>query len=444
MKSKLRSLYVRLILSPGYRKFWRVLAETGRLLRFRRHVVKVFLQLDDPYSYLLSHYLRIVAANYKVELRIYLSQALRSEFMPQPAMLAEYAVRDCQQLASELGIEFLDRGDNPVVEYRRPLLDFLAEEQGQDDFAETMHDALALYWRGDAEGAAKLVGHLQPERAETNVLVARNQLLLRKLGHYNSAMMLYAGEWYWGVDRLLYLCTRLDSLRARRGKDAVAELASLRQVSQPNLPAAVPASAQKLPALEMFHSFRSPYSYLALQRTFDIADAFGVKLDIRPVLPMVVRGLKVPGKKLLYIVKDASREAKRLAVPFGKFCDPLGKGTERCIAVFYYAKSEDKEREFTLSAGRAIWAEGIDVASDEGMRTVTERAGLFWPDVVTAMNDESWRETVQTNRDALTEVGLWGVPDFIIGDLALWGQDRDWLLARQLEDMCLDTDGFLV
>jgi 2-hydroxychromene-2-carboxylate isomerase len=169
-----------------------------------------------------------------------------------------------------------------------------------------------------------------------------------------------------------------------------------------------------------------------------------VKLDIRPVLPMVMRGLKVPGKKLLYIVKDANREAERLEVPFGKFCDPLGKGTERCIAAFYYAKSEDKEREFALSAGRAIWAEGIDVASDEGMRTVTERAGLFWPDVVTAMNDESWRETVQTNRDALTEVGLWGVPDFVIGDVALWGQDRDWLLARQLEDMCLDTDGFLV
>jgi len=119
MKKKLRSLYVRLILSTGYRKFWRVLAEMGRLARFRRHVVQVFLQLDDPYSYLLSHYLQFVAANYKVELRIYLSQALRSEFMPQPAMLSEYAARDCQQLATELGIPFLlpgagDRAGYPV------------------------------------------------------------------------------------------------------------------------------------------------------------------------------------------------------------------------------------------------------------------------------------------------------------------------------------------
>ena len=444
MKKKLRSLYVRLILSTGYRKFWRVLAEIGRLARFRRHVVQVFLQLDDPYSYLLSHYLQFVAANYKVELRIYLSQALRSEFMPQPAMLSEYAARDCQQLASELGIPFLDKGDTPVVEHRRPLLDFLAEEQGQDDFAETMHEALAMYWRGDVEGAAKLVGRTQPERAETNVLVGKNQLLLRKLGHYSSAMMLYAGEWYWGVDRLLYLCDRLDSLRARRGRDPIAELAPLRQVSLSKLPAAVPASAEKLPPLEMYHSFRSPYSYLALQRTFDIADAFGVKLDIRPVLPMVMRGLKVPRQKLLYILMDASREAKRLSVPFGKFCDPVGSGAERCIATFYYAKSESKERDFTLSAGRAIWAENIDVATDEGMRVVTERAGLFWPDVLEAMSNEEWRETVQTNRDALTEAGLWGVPDFIIGDVALWGQDRDWLLARQIEDMCLDTDGFLV
>ena len=444
MKRKLRSLYLTLILNPKYRNFRRLLAELRRLLTFKRHVVHVFLQLDDPYSYLLSHYLQFVSAQYKVEFQLYLCPALRNEFMPQPAMLAEYAVTDCTLLAREFGIPFLDKGKSPIVEHRRLLLDFLAEEQGQADFLETFHRALSCYWRGDSEGAARLVGRMQPERSETNILIAKNQLLLRKMGHYNSAMMFYAGEWYWGVDRLAYLCKRLDSLRARQDPEPGPELQSLAQASQPNLPAAIPDSAKDLPALQIYHSFRSPYSYIALKRTFDLADAFGLKLEIKPVLPMVMRGMVIPKSKLLYIAMDANREAQRMNIPFGKICDPVGKGAERCIAAFLYAKSQNKDRLFSLSVGHAIWAEGIDVASDDGMRAVTERVGLFWPEVMEAMAGDSWRDTVSSNRDALSEAGLWGVPSFVLDDLALWGQDRDWLMARQIEDMCSSGDGILV
>lgn len=444
MKRKIRMMYLRLILSPGYQTFKRAMAEIRRRLTFRRHVIHVFLQLDDPYSYLLSHYLQFVTENYKVELRIYLSQALRSEFMPEPEMLTEYAARDSQMLAEELGIPFLDKGDTPAVEHRRALLDFLGEEHTDQEFQETMHAALSVYWRGDIEGAARLVTHSKPDQSETNILISKNQLLLRKLGHYSSAMMLYAGEWYWGVDRLVHLCDRLDALRARRGSEPVPELQSLAQAMQLSLPAAVPECSKNLPEMDMYHSFRSPYSYIALKRMFDISDAFGMKLEIKPILPMVMRGAPVPGKKLLYIVKDANREARRLKIPFGNVCDPKGVGIDRCIATFYYAQSQGKERGFVLSVGSGVWSEGIDVATDEGLRVVTERCGLFWPDVVDALADDSWRASVQENRDSLTELGLWGVPNIIIGSAAFWGQDRDWLIARQIEDMCDVGDGILV
>jgi len=442
MKRVFRSLILRVIFAPGYRSFRRFMAEFWRRITLRNHVIQVFLQVDDPYSYLLSYYLQFVARDYEVDIRVYLSQALPDEFMPQPALLAEYAARDCHLLAKELGIAFLDIGDTPVVEHRRALLDFLAGEQEQADFQETLHQALSLYWRGNTEGVSRLIAHRQPGSGEADTLVSNNQSLLRKLGHYSSATVFYAGEWYWGIDRLAYLLTRLDGLGAN--KEPTAELASMMQTMQLSLPAAVPASAKNLPSLEMYCSFRSPYSYLALHRTYEIADAFGLQLDLRPVLPMVMRGLPVPREKLMYIVKDAVREAARLDVPFGQISDPLGIGAERCMAVFYYAKAEGKEREYMLSAGRAIWSDGVDVATDEGMRIVTECAGLFWPDVVKAMRSDDWRAAVQGNRESLTEAGLWGVPSFVIGDMALWGQDRDWLLARQIEDMCLGEDGILI
>jgi hypothetical protein len=130
MNRKFRSLILTAILDPRFIRCNRVFTELRRRLLFRKRVVHVFLQVDDPYSYLLSHYLEHVATRYNnVEFRYYLCQALRGEYMPQPGMLAEYAVRDCKLLAQEFGVPFLDVGEAPAVEYRRPLLDFLADEQ---------------------------------------------------------------------------------------------------------------------------------------------------------------------------------------------------------------------------------------------------------------------------------------------------------------------------
>lgn len=445
MKRKMRSLYFTYLLDERFVQLRRMLFECWRVLRFKKRIVSVFLQLDDPYSYLLCRYLAPVMTRYKtVEFKFYLCQALRGEYMSQPAMLAEYSMTDCVLLAREFGVPFLDKGNTPAVEHRRSLLEFLAAEHDEKDFGETFIKAMTLYWRGDAEGVTRMMGRHYGETTETNVLVGKNQLLLRKMGHYNCATMYYAGEWYWGVDRLHYLIERFDSHKLSRFKEPIAELASLDQASHFNLPGTVPTRAATLPPLEMFHSFRSPYSYIALERIFEIADAFGLKLEVRPVLPMVQRGVGLPKSKLMYIVKDASREARRHDVPFGKIADSLGAGAERCIATFYYARGQGRERDFLIEAGKAIFAEAIDVATDEGMQIVAERSGLFWPDVKAAMKDEGWRKQVEANREILSEAGLWGVPAFKLGELALWGQDRDWLLARMIEDHCNGGEGFMI
>jgi 2-hydroxychromene-2-carboxylate isomerase len=195
--------------------------------------------------------------------------------------------------------------------------------------------------------------------------------------------------------------------------------------------------------LQLYYSFRSPYAYLSLRSAYRIAEAFGLKLEVRPVLPMVMRGLPMPKRKLMYIVRDAKREAARLDVPFKKFSDAAGSAAERCIAVFYYAREQRKERDFLQEAGNAIWNEGTDITSDVGLRKVTERAGLFWPDVKAALGKSEWRAQCSANRDAMTDAGVWGVPVFRMGDIALWGQDRDWLMARQIEDLCHGGEGIM-
>lgn len=441
VKKKLRTQLLNAYLGYGAARLQRRWAELKRKLARQPHVVSVFLQLDDPYSYLLSCYLQPFAKHYSVQVRIYLAQTLGKEYTPQPGMLAEYAVRDCRLLARELGVHFLDKSSTPVVEHRKALLDALASEHESPNFPDIVRGALAAYWRGDAEAVMRYLRHGE---SSANELISKNQQVLQKLGHYNCAMLHYGGEWYWGVDRLHYLAKRLDELGLNKTGKANPALASIRQAMHMNLPAAVPDKAKSLPALQLYFSFRSPYAYLALRPAYRIATAFGLKLDVRPVMPMVMRGLPVPRPKLLYIVRDAKREAARLGVPFEKFSDAVGSGAERCIAVFYYAKEQRKERDFLLEAGNAIWHEATDVSTDEGMRKVTERAGLFWPEVKAAMTRDEWRAKCEASREEMTEAGVWGVPVFRIGDTALWGQDRDWLIARQIEDLCHGGEGIMI
>jgi 2-hydroxychromene-2-carboxylate isomerase len=407
------------------------------------HVVSVFLQLDDPYSYLLAYYLPSLAEHYDIELRLYLSEARGDEYQPAPEMLAEYAVKDCERLARELGIPFLDKGTTPPVEHRLSMLETIAACHGKENFDEELLQALSVFWRGDVEAASRRSAGTEM-KAVANALIGDSQKRQKRLGHYNSATLHYEGEWYWGVDRLHYLLDRLDGLGAAREDAPIPLLASIVQAMQVNLPVAPPATAKGLPPLELFHSVRSPYSYLVLTRVFEIADAFGLELRLRPVLPMVMRGMQVPKHKLLYIAKDAAREAERLGIPFGKIADPVGPGAERCLAVFRYAESEKRGRDFLLYAGEAIWGQAVDVASDAGLRKVTGRTGLFWPDVKAALESDEWRGPIEENRESMMASGSWGVPTLRMGEFVVWGQDRDWLLVRHIEELCDTGDGILV
>ena len=442
IKSSLRSHMLNALLSPASRRMQRSASEVWRRVTRRPHVVSAFLQLDDPYSYLLAIHLPDLASHYDIELRVYLSQALGDGFQPAPDMLAEYGALDVQRVARELGVPFLDKGVAPPVEHRRALLDYLAACAGNDDFLTEFSQVLEAYWRGDNEAVARRTD--TGNAGQGDKVIADSQALQKRLGHYNSAMLHYGGEWYWGVDRLNYLAARLDELGLARSVSGNARLAAIRQTMHVVLPVKPPTAAQQLPPLELFVSFRSPYSYLSLQSVFEIADAFGLELKLRPVLPMVMRGMQVPRSKLLYIAKDTMREADRRGVPYGKVADPVGEGVERCLAVFLYAESEHKGRDFLLNAGTAIWSEAVDVATDKGMRKVTGRTGLFWPDVVAAMESDEWRGRIEENRESMMASGSWGVPTMRLGDDVFWGQDRDWLLVRHIEELCDTGDGILV
>ena len=438
LRSKLLSAYI----SEGTRRRSRAWHETRRKLTGKGHVVSVFLQLDDPYSYLLSRYLPDLADHYDIELQLRLSRALGGDYDPAGDKRADYAATDCARVAAELGIPFLDRGDAPPADRLATMNDAAAAGIDSENGRDAVYACLEAYWRGDEEAAAGLA--TQGSDGAGEAMIEASQRQLDRLGHYNSAMLHYGGEWYWGIDRLHHLVARLDASGLARGSTASPRLSSIPQVMHIDLPVRPPAAAAKLPPLDLFYSFRSPYSQLCLRRVFAVADAFGLELVLRPVLPMMMRGMAVPPRKIRYIVRDAAREAKLHGVPFGNCVDPLGAGVERCHAVFAYAEAEKRGREFLLNASEMIWDQAVDVTTDKGLRKITAKTGLFWPEVRQALENDDWRETEAENRQLMLSLGGWGVPTLCLGDFVVWGQDRIWLLVRQLEELCDTGEGILI
>jgi 2-hydroxychromene-2-carboxylate isomerase len=77
---------------------------------------------------------------------------------------------------------------------------------------------------------------------------------------------------------------------------------------------------------------------------------------------------------------------------------------------------------------RAVWSQGVDAGTDNGLRSIVEEAGLSWRLARPLIGTEGWREQAEANRKELTALGLWGVPCFRFEDTAVWGQDRLWVI----------------
>ena len=176
--------------------------------------------------------------------------------------------------------------------------------------------------------------------------------------------------------------------------------------------------------VDFFYSFRSPYSYLAAPRAFALADRHGVEVAFRGVIPMAMRGQSVPAAKRLHTLRDAKREADHLGMPFGRVHDPIGDGALRCLLVAQHAAEAGRLAEFVLTAGRSIWSEAVDVATDTGLRGACERSGLEWDACAAALRDPEFRRRVQRDTDAVAALGHWGVPLLVLDGEVFWGQDR--------------------
>lgn len=425
--------------SDALRDLRRAGAELRRRLGRAPRRVRWFHQVDDPYSQLGAQLLARFAARYDVELVPRLVGPPPDDAAPERERLAAYARKDAADVAPGFGLAFPRAAPAPAAAAVALATRVLAgaPPAAFAELAPRVGDAL---WRGDDAALAALARAHPPAGEEAaRAAVAAGSEERRRLGHYLGGMFHYGGEWYWGADRLAHLEERLQGLGlARDGARApLVAPPSFAGLPVPEAPGGEPF------VLDVFASLRSPYSYLALERVLALPRRLPVEIALRPVLPMVMRGLPVPAVKRFYILLDTRREAARAGLPFGRVCDPVGRPVERAFSLYPWARAQGRAGELLASFLRAAFAEGVDTGSDPGLRRVVERAGLSWPEALGHLDrDTGWRDELEANRRELFALGLWGVPSFRLRgragepDFATWGQDRLWRVEAEIRARC--------
>ncbi|MBA7474599.1 MAG: 2-hydroxychromene-2-carboxylate isomerase [Bradyrhizobium icense] len=206
-------------------------------------------------------------------------------------------------------------------------------------------------------------------------------------------------------------------------------------------------------SVDLFFSFRSPFSYLALPRTLELVADYDVTVNLRPVYPLAVR---VPGffKKVnpqfaRYVLLDSSRVAQREGILF-RFPrpDPIVQDMatldvavdqpyiHRLTRLGAAAQLEGRSLPFTYAIARVLW-DGTVNGWNEGdhLAKAAAAAGLdlVAMDAAVAADPDRYEQVIKTNEDAHSASGHWGVPTFVFEGEPFFGQDRIDLLTWRME-----------
>ena len=425
------SKVLRRIASEEYVAARRAKVESVRRKAGGAHVVEYFHQVDDGYSHLAAQLLSPLLERYDIELVCHVVPAPSGANAPEPELLANLSAYDAVRIAPHYGLQF-PANAAPDPKLAEAAIGVLAGVDGAE-FAQLAPRLGEAVWNGSPDALRSAAeGHELLDADAAQQALASGAARRKKLGHYSGAMFHYGKEWYWGVDRLCYLEQRLADLGARR-TDGAGLLAPRPAIEVPE------RKDDGSLALEFYPSIRSPYTAVAFDQTVDLAKRSGVTLRIRPVLPMVMRGVPATRAKGAYIFSDSAREARAAGVEWGELYDPIGKPVERCYALWPWAVRQGRGAELLSAFLRAAFLEGVNTNRQSGLRHVVESAGLDWQEAQAHLGDTEWEEEIEANRVAMYELGLWGVPSFRLvkadGEtaLAVWGQDRLWLVSREIK-----------
>lgn len=208
-------------------------------------------------------------------------------------------------------------------------------------------------------------------------------------------------------------------------------------------------------SIDVYWSFRSPWSYLATPRLVDWAERYDLDVCFRPVYPIAIRTpeffANAPAQWTSYFMKDLFRVAEFLELPLTwPNPDPVASkpGADgrpdyaveqphihRLTRLGVLAQEHGRGIQFADEISRLIWGGTANWHEGDHIAAATERAGLNLADLdpVQAAEEARLTAVIEQNQADHEAAGHWGVPTCAFEGEPFFGQDRLDVLLWKLE-----------
>jgi 2-hydroxychromene-2-carboxylate isomerase len=194
---------------------------------------------------------------------------------------------------------------------------------------------------------------------------------------------------------------------------------------------------------DLYWSFRSPYSYLAIGRYRAMTETHDLEIALKPVYPLAIRQPDFFEKNhpnwLGYALRDVARLSQYLGIPIARpQPDPIVQDMTtrriaddqpyifRLVRLGQAAARRGRSLAFCGEVARLIWGGTQNWHEGDHLAAAAERAGLDLAalDAEAAGDAEALDAEVAANQAALEAAGHWGVPTLVFQGEPFFGQDR--------------------
>jgi 2-hydroxychromene-2-carboxylate isomerase len=203
---------------------------------------------------------------------------------------------------------------------------------------------------------------------------------------------------------------------------------------------------------DLYWSFRSPYSYLAIGRYRVMTEAYDLEIALKPVYPLAIRQPDFFERNhpnwLGYTLRDVARLSQFLGVPIAPpRPDPIIQDIAtrriapdqpyifRLVRLGQAAARRGRGLEFCDEVARLIWGGTANWHEGAHLAGAAKRAGLDLAelDAEVVSDSEVLDAEVAANQAALEAAGHWGVPTLVFQGEPFFGQDRIELAKWRME-----------
>lgn len=208
-------------------------------------------------------------------------------------------------------------------------------------------------------------------------------------------------------------------------------------------------------SIDLFWSFRSPYSYLATPRLVEMQREYDLTINVRPVYPLAVRSGEFFGQVnpmwIPYLLRDTFRLSQMLGLPYKwpkpdpVVVDPSTRAAtpnqpyiHRLTRLGCAAAETSHGLDFLNEVSRTIWSgENENWHQGDHLAKAAARAELDLAELDHEIEAEpdKYEAIIQANQKAHADAGHWGVPTMAFNGEPFFGQDRiDVLLWRMKQN----------